>query len=172
MTRKEHSLVDMATSCILFFGSCYFFVKMDEFIDQGLPAAVDPLIFPKFIILILVLFSAAYLAQTAYGMYTMYKAHADMNAEAMAYTDADQDEHEEQGKSFYLYIAILFIYYAAFDTLGFLVATPPVMLAVAWLLGARRITFPFLGFAVFSIVVEQAFLRAMKMPLPSGLLGF
>lgn len=172
MTRKEHSYVDLATSCLLFFSSCYFLTNMDNFIDQGLPAVIDPLIFPKFIILILVLFSGAYMVQTIYSVYTMVKSHADMNAQAMTYTDADQEEREEQGKSLYIYVGLLLIYYATFDTVGFLLATPPLMLAVAWLLGARRIAMPFLGFAVFTIVVEQAFLRAMKMPLPSGFLSF
>ncbi len=171
MTPKRKNYVDLVASLLLTGAGLFFFLNMDAYIDEGLPAVISPLVFPKFIVVILLLFSVAFLYVSLATAYRLRNARTIMSTPIEAYTEADEEE-EEQGRGFYIYIAILFVYYLTFESLGFLVATPPVMLAIAWLLGGRRPAVAFASFFLFSIAVEQVFYRAMKMALPAGILSF
>lgn len=61
-----------------------------------------------------------------------------------------------------LYLAILLIYWAAMPWVGFMVATPAAMLAIGWLLGARKWA-PMLTISLITPLVidygSRAFLR-------------
>lgn len=171
MTRKEEACVDLIASLLLTGAGLFFLCNMHEYIDEGLPAVVSPLVFPKFIVVIILLFSVAFLCGSIIAACRIRRDRAAMDSRIAAYNEADEEE-EEHGRGFYIYIAILIVYYLTFDSLGFLVSTPPVMLAIAWLLGGRRPVLAFASFILFCIVVEQVFYRAMKMALPAGILPF
>jgi hypothetical protein len=156
--------VDIASALVLVAASSFLFITMDSYIDQGLPAVIAPSTFPRFITVIVIVFSFLFLC---HSILVFFKGHA-----SDACLHSRQREGENNRKGFYIYVAILSTYYLTFDILGFLVSTPPAMLATAKLLGEKRTLLPIAGFILFTIAVDQLFFRTMSLELPPGILSF
>lgn len=171
MTQKQSVYVDVITSVVLLAAGLFFFAAMDKYVDEGLPAQISPLVFPRFVTVITLLGALALLVESVRELRAMRAGRMDTDALAEPLLEADLEEAEESSKGFYLYIAILVAYYFAFDILGFLLTTPLVMLAVSRLLGGRRILVSLLLFIAFTLVVDQTFFRVLKMALPEGILA-
>ena len=89
--------------------------------------------------------------------------------------EADSDEAgDETGTggpaSLLIYIGILFGYVLGLYWLGFVCATPPVMLAIALMLGLRRVALACVVYVLFAVLMNYLALHVMQIILPVGVL--
>ncbi|WP_341667002.1 tripartite tricarboxylate transporter TctB family protein [Alcaligenes sp. SDU_A2] len=84
-------------------------------------------------------------------------------------TDSDGRAHDAIGVC--LYLAILLAYWAGIPWVGFMVATPLAMLAIGWLLGARKFL-PLLAISVITpFVIDYGSRTFLRVFLPGWSLG-
>lgn len=164
--------INLGTASVVLILGTFFFITMEHWIEEGLPAQISPLIFPRFVLGITLLASAVLLVENIYKIIILRSQKNNKPDFVHVSHDSDQDEYEGSSKGFVLFIFILLVYYLTFDILGFFITTPLVMLAISWLLGGRRVVVSFSMFIAFSIVVHQACFWVLKITLPEGLLPF
>lgn len=165
MTRKKFYIIDILTASILFFTTSFFFMQMDQYIDQGLPAIIDPILFPKVIALSLMIFTFVYLLGSLYRGYRLIGSPAQMTEQVFIEQDA---EEPESNVGFYAYIAVLLGYYLAFEPIGFVLSTPIAMMVIAKMLGNRKMIVSFVAYVLFTLCIYYLFLKAMQLSLPIG----
>lgn len=168
MHRNDTRLADILAAPFLLIASLVFLSRMDRFIDVGLPSAVSPRTFPGFILACVAVLSFLFciLAVRAY----LKPSPAASPAAAKGPTGnpvKSPDDEATSARGFVIYILILYVYRYLLEYVGFLPATPLVMLAVAHLLGGRRrVLLP--CFVAFAFALDYLTFHGIRIELPVG----
>lgn len=152
--RIEAGLSLLLAAALLFFHS-----RIDEWIVEAMPAAISPATFPVFVTRVLIIMSLALVAVCIRDLYRMRGGAA-----------IEEEGEPEDGRLLPIlgYVAILFLYLAGLNWLGFVVATPVAMLAVGLLLGIRRRAAGLASYIAFTLLLNDASFRFMQIILPQG----
>lgn len=149
---------------LIFFAILYW--NMDACIVEAMPSAISPAFFPRLITLILVVLSALLLAILLRATWHMLTGTVDRERLEL------QAAEEEAGRFLALagYVGILFLYLLGLYLIGFVCATPVVMLLISLTLGLRRWPVALAAYVAFTLVIRYAAFHYMQIILPTGLL--
>lgn len=136
----------------------------DAWIEEAIPGTISAAFFPTLVSWILVGLCLLLTVSSARAVRHMLKGRVDRERLELARAGA------EAGRflALFAYVGILFLYLAGLEYLGFLISTPPAMLAIALLLGARRWLVAILAACAFSVALDQAAFHLMQIILPQG----
>lgn len=137
-------------------------IRMPHWIYEAIPSTVDPALMPKI---------TAGVAALCCMLLTYHAAMAVYRTSKGRFT-ASSERSEEQGSlhSVLAYTVLLFSYVAALYFIGFIAATPIVMLILARMLGIRRWILGLVCYVLFTLVLYYACFYLMQVILPSGIL--
>lgn len=137
-------------------------IRMPHWIYEAIPSTVDPALMPKITAGVAALCCVLLTFHAAMGVCQASKGRADPSSMDM----------EEQGslRSVLAYIVLLFSYVAALYLIGFIAATPIVMLVLARMLGIRRWMIGLACYILFTLVLYYACFYLMQVILPPGIL--
>lgn len=136
----------------------------DAWIEEAIPGTISAAFFPTLVSWILVGLCLPLTFNSAKAVRHMLEGRVDRERLELAQGGA------EAGRflALFAYVGILFLYLAGLEYLGFLISTPPAMLAIALLLGARRWLLALLAACAFSVALDQAAFHLMQIILPQG----
>ena len=141
--------------------------NIDKCVQQVVPSLINPDFFPSVVLNCLI----------AINLLILVLDLRQWRRPSLAVTagEADSDEAgDETGTggpaSLLIYIGILFGYVLGLYWLGFVCATPPVMLAIALMLGLRRGALACVGYVLFAVLMNYLALHVMQIILPVGVL--
>lgn len=149
---------------LAFFTTLY--LNVEACIVEAMPSMISPAFFPRLIALILAVLSAALLAILLRAAWHMLSGTVDRERLEL------QEAGEEAGRFLALagYVGILFLYLIGLHLVGFVCATPVVMLLVSLTLGLRRWLAGLAAYIVFTLLIRHAAFQYMQIILPTGLL--
>lgn len=141
--------------------------NIDKCVQQLVPSLINPDFFPSVVLNCLIAINLLILVldlrQWRRPSLTVPAGEADR--------DEAGDETGTGGPaSLLIYIGILFGYVLGLYWLGFVCATPPVMLAIALMLGLRRVALACVVYVLFAVLMNYLALHVMQIILPVGVL--
>ena len=141
----------------------FFHAHIDGWVVEAMPSTISPAFFPTVVTRVLIVMSLALVGISSFDVWRM-STGGEVSAEDV--------EPEGKGRMLALlaYVLILFLYLAGMHFVGFVVATPLVMLAVALLLGIRRWFIGLLCYIAFTLALNYASFHYMQIILPAGIL--
>ncbi|MCG8567381.1 MAG: tripartite tricarboxylate transporter TctB family protein [Desulfobacterales bacterium] len=154
---KKGNSTDIIIGFILFMISFPFLLNMHHFVSGGTHSAVSPLSFPRFVMVLVVILSLV-LMVTGF----LSKPTADPQAKEKASAPVNQ-------VNTLIYLGLLFLYLILLHYVGFVIATPIIMVAVAYILNGRNFKVMIPGFIAFSVILYYVALKLMKIMLPLGI---
>lgn len=137
--------------------------NIDKCVQQVVPSLINPDFFPSVVLNCLI----------AINLLILVLDLRQWRRPSLAVTagEADSDEAGTGGPaSLLIYIGILFGYVLGLYWLGFVCATPPVMLAIALMLGLRRVALACVVYVLFAVLMNYLALHVMQIILPVGVL--
>lgn len=144
-------------------------LRMDGWVIEAMPATVSPVFFPRLTAMLLTAFSVSLVIVSLRGLRRAARTRTD------AETDGDgttKETGEEAGQTLALcaYVAVMFLYLAGLHYVGFVISTPPAMLAVGLMLGLRRWLPALICYVAFTLALDYAAFHFMQIILPTGTL--
>lgn len=141
--------------------------NIDKCVQQVVPSLINPDFFPSVVLNCLI----------AINLLILILDLRQWRSPSSAVT-ADEADRDEAGDevvtggpaSLFIYIGILFGYALGLYWLGFVCATPPVMLAIALMLGLRRVALACVVYILFAVLMNYLALHVMQIILPVGAL--
>ena len=141
--------------------------NIDKCVQQVVPSLINPDFFPSVVLNCLI----------AINLLILVLDLRQWRRPSLAVTAGEADSEEagdETGTggpaSLLIYIGILFGYVLGLYWLGFVCATPPVMLAFALMLGLRRVALACVVYVLFAVLMNYLALPVMQIILPVGVL--
>lgn len=97
---------------------------------------------------------------------------ASTGEDGEAAEDGEEESGEDAGRMLALcaYVAVMFLYLAGLHYVGFVISTPPAMLAVGLMLGLRRWLPALICYVAFTLALDYAAFHFMQIILPEGVL--
>lgn len=94
------------------------------------------------------------------------------DGEAAEDGEDEEESGEDAGRMLALcaYVAVMFLYLAGLHYVGFVISTPPAMLAVGLMLGLRRWLPALICYVAFTLALDYAAFHFMQIILPEGVL--
>lgn len=166
MKTNDTLVVDSIAAPLFLITGVLFFLKMDLFIEEGLPSVVSPAMFPSFVIGIATFL--AFLLCVA-SVRSLLKGPAE-SEELASSMDGEPEDGIEKGPPwrFVLYILVLYVYRYLMEYLGFIGATPLAMLAVAGMLSGKRYAVLVPSFIAFAFFLDFITFHFIRILLPTG----
>lgn len=166
MKTNDTLIADAIAAPLFLITGILFFIKVDVFIEEGLPSVVSPAMFPSFVIGIATFLSfvMCLLSVKAFLQKENVKAVAESSADALLVDGIEVGSPW----SFILYILILYAYRYLMEYIGFLGATPFAMLAVASMLNGKRYAVLVPSFIAFAFVLDFITFRFIRILMPTG----
>ncbi len=163
---RHKIILEILISVILFVFYGMLYLNVGSLVEQTFLAALDPVFFPKVIITCILVMNFMLVIDSVM-MWHNYKN--DKITHHMKTLVTDAEEEYPMGRVF-VYIGTLFLYLIGFYYVGFVYATPIIILIVAYLLGMKNM---FIGAIVaisFTLALDYASLQFLQILLPSGVL--
>ncbi len=152
---KKGNTTDVVIGLILFMISFPFLLNMHRFVSGGMHSAVSPLSFPRFVIVLVVILSVVLMIT---GLFSK-SAPAVEEKKGVGPNPVNS----------LIYLGLLFLYLILLHYVGFMVATPIIMVGVAYILNGRNFKVLIPGFIAFSVGLYFVALKLMKIMLPLGI---
>ena len=154
---KKGNSTDVIIGVILFMISFPFLLNMHHFVSGGMHSAVSPLSFPRFVMVLVVILSVVLVIT---GLFSKPVPTA---------TDGKKDATAANPVNSLIYLGLLFLYLILLHFVGFMIATPIIMVCVAYILNGRNFKVLIPGFIAFSVGLYFVALKLMKIMLPLGI---
>ena len=161
---RRNVWIEFGLACFLLAFFVLLALRGDAWIEEAIPGTISAAFFPTLV---------SWIMATLCALLTLFSGRAVRHMLA-GRVDRERLELTQGGAeagrflALFAYVGILFLYLAGLEYLGFLVSTPPVMLALALLLGARRWLLALAGAIAFSVALDQAAFHLMQIILPQG----
>ena len=141
--------------------------NIDKCVQQVVPSLINPDFFPSVVLNCLIAINLLILVLDL----RQWRRPSLTGPAGEADSDEAGDETGTGGPaSLLIYIGILFGYVLGLYWLGFVCATPPVMLAIALMLGLRRVALACVVYVLFAVLMNYLALHVMQIILPVGVL--
>lgn len=167
--------VDLAITAVLLLLLFSLYANLEACVQQVVPSLIDPKFFPSVVLIALLVVNALVLCLGVFDWRRQKAACAAADADVVPDKKpikTGESESKASGSIFalLLYIGILFLYVLGLHYLGFVYATPLVMLLISLMLGLRRIVLGCAAYIMFTLLVDYLALHVMQIILPTGAL--
>ena len=157
---NQGNRTDVIIGVIFFVISFPFLLTMHHFVSGGTHSSVSPLSFPRFVVVLVVILSIVLVITGLLEKPASGKASAP---------DAGNSVPDINHVNTAIYLGILFLYLVLLHFVGFVIATPIIMLMVAYILNGRNFLILAPAFTAFSVGLYYISMKLMKIILPTGI---
>ena len=163
---RHKIILEIIISMFLLVFYSVLYLEAGSLIEQTFMASLDPVFFPRVIILCITVMSFM-LTIDSFVMWNNYKKNKITHHMKTLVTDG---EEEYPMARVFIYIGTLFLYLIGFYYIGFVYSTPIIILLVAYLLGMKNIFIGAIMAIIFTLALDYASLNFLQILLPSGIL--
>lgn len=161
---RRNVWMEFGVACCLLVFFIHLALRGNSWIEEAIPGTISAAFFPTLISWFMAILCALLVLISGRAVRHMLEGSVDRERLELAQGGAQAGRF----LALFAYLVILFLYLAGLEYLGFLISTPPTMLALALLLGARRWLLALAGACAFSVALDQATFHLMQIILPEG----
>lgn len=167
--QKSILIPDILASFFFFITSIFFLLYMDDLIYEGLPSVISPAVFPTFIGLVVATLSAIFFlfSMIIFLKKLLGKDGTSKNFDALFIMQILDEDNDFSAKRCTYYVLLLIAYSQLFFLLGFLLSTPIIMVAIAYLLGGRRFHVLLPMFILLAFIINYVSFHYLRIALPA-----
>lgn len=171
-TQQRRLRIDVGISLALMLIFSFFYMNIDEWVIETLPATISPAEFPTLVTAILIVMSGL----LGVISFRALRAVRGKNDETERAGDCDLACECEEGLnakqviSLFSYMGVLTLYLVGLHYIGFVYSTPVIMLLVARLLGMKKWLVGLVCYIAFAVALNYFVFEFMHVILPSGVL--
>lgn len=168
MTRllRRNIWIEVGISFTLLFIFIFSYLNVDNWVVESMPATLSPAFFPSVMLLVLIGMSAILVLLSLRALRHMLRGEVDNERLRL------QEGGDEAGRFVALasYVGILFLYLIGMYYIGFVYATPVIMLLVSLTLGLRNWLAGSVCYVLFTLALNYVAFNYMQIILPTGVL--
>ena len=147
---------EIIISAVVFFGSLYLYFESMKFEGLDVYGKLGPAYWPKFLLICLMALS-------------FLVAVDAIRARKKGHSEKEETSKVDSGKlRFLVAIGFIVLYLILMKSFGFIILTPPFMIAFMYLLGEKNKIWLFGVSIGITVIIVFAFTKAMYVPLPRG----
>ncbi len=165
---KLRIVLEICISCFLLVCYFVFSIFQADMIEQTLSLVLDQTLFPKAITITVIIMCFLLF----YDSIRLYINHEKGVITPEIHEFYECSEERIPVGRILVYIGLLFSYLIGLYYIGFIYSTPVITLAVAGLLGIKRIFVAAISVIVFTIALYYASFYGLQILLPSGILFY
>ena len=171
-TQQRRLRIDVWISLALMLVFSFFYMNIDGWVIETLPATIAPAEFPTLVTAILIVMSGL-LGVISFRALRVEKGRSD-EAERAGDCDlvceCEEGLNSKQVISLFSYMGVLTLYLIGLHYIGFVYSTPAIMLLVAKMLGLKNWFACLVCYIAFAVALNYFVFEFMHVILPSGVL--